>query len=138
MKITKAVSLLCLTVFVFTLIACGGGGKYADAKKVIAKSNTILEDFFYKMEKADNGDNVAAALSVFTKDMKAVAPAMKELESKYPELANRQNIPPELGEEGEKMAELWMKFGSVMMKIQQYSDNPEVQKAQEEMSSIFN
>lgn len=47
-------------------------------------------------------------------------------------------FPPELGEEGEKMAELWMTFGSVMMKIQQYADHPEVQKAQEEMSDIFN
>jgi len=138
MKISKVIVLLCLCAFFVSVVACGGGGKYSDAKKVIAKSNTILESFLSKMDKADDGDKVAAALTAFTKDMKAIAPAMKELESKYPELGNRQNVPPELGEEGEKMAQLWMKFGSVMMKIQQYSDHPEVQKAQEEMNSIFN
>lgn len=138
MKISKVIVLLCLGALIMSAAACGGGGKYSDAKKVVAKSNKILEDFLNKMDTANDGDAVAAALRAFVKDMKAIAPEMQELQSRYPELADRQSIPPELGEEGEKMADLWMKFGSVMMKIQQYADHPEVQKAQEEMSGIFN
>jgi hypothetical protein len=42
-----------------------------------------------------------------------------------------------LGEEGTKMMELWGKFGAVMMKIQEYADDPEVQKAQEKLQNIM-
>jgi len=136
MKVTKWIVLLCAVVFIAGTMACGGG-KYADAKKVMEKSNKVMEDFLGGMEKAENAKEVAAALTDFTKAMQKITSEMKKLEEKYPELSNRQSPPPELGEIGQKMIELWSKFPSVMMKIQQYSDDPEVQKAEEEFQNIF-
>jgi len=136
MKTTKWMIVLCVAVFIFGVIACGGG-KYADAKKAVSESNEALEDFLGKMDTADNAKDVAAALTGFTTEMEKIAPKMKELEEKYPEFKDSQSIPEELGEEGKKMTELWGKFGSVMMKIQQYADDPEVQKAQEKLQNIM-
>jgi hypothetical protein len=136
MKVTKWIVLLCVVVFIAGIMACGGG-KYADAKKVMEKSNKVMEDFLEEMEKAENAKEVAAVLTDFTKAMQKITPEMKKLEEKYPELAKGQSPPPELGEIGQRMAELWSKFASVMMKMQKYADDPEVQKAQEELQNIF-
>jgi hypothetical protein len=133
---TKWMIVFCVVVFIFGTIACGGG-KYADAKKVVAKSNKTLEGFLGKMDKADDAKAVAAALNGFTSEMEKIVPEMKKLEEKYPEFKGGQGPPAELGEEGKKMMELWGKFASVMMKIQQYADDPEVQKAQQKLETIM-
>jgi hypothetical protein len=136
MKKTKWMIGLCVVVFIFGSIACGGG-KYADAKKTVAKSNKALEGFLGKMDEVDNAKDVAAALTGFAIEMEKIVPEMKKLEEKYPELKGSQGVPEELGEEGKKMMELWGKFASVMMKIQQYGDDPDVQKAQEKLENIM-
>jgi hypothetical protein len=127
---------LCVVALVFGMIACGGG-KYGDAKKVISKSNKVLEGFLAKMDKADNPKTVAAAVTGFAAEMEKIVPEMRKLEEKYPELRGSQGVPAELGEEGKKMMELWGKFASVMMKIQQYAEDPEVQKAQEKLEGVM-
>jgi hypothetical protein len=136
LKTKKWMIVTCAALFILGIIACGGG-KYADAKKVIAESNNALEDFLGKMDTADNAKDVAAALTSFTSEMEKIAPEMKKLEEKYPEFKESQGVPEELGEEGTKMMELWGKFGTVMMKIQEYADDPEVQKAQEKLQGIM-
>ena len=136
MKISKWIIGLCVVVFIFGTIACGGG-KYGDAKKAVSKSNKVLEGFLAKMDKADDAKTVAAAVTAFASEMEKIVPEMKKLEEKYPELKGAQGIPPELGEEGKKMMELWGKFASVMMKIQEYADDPEVQQAQEKLESVM-
>ena len=137
MKTKQWIIVLCVVVFAVGTIACGGGGKYADAKNVIAKSNKVLEGFLEKMDTVDNAKDVAAAINDFTDEMEKFVPEMKELEKKYPELGGGQSVPEELGEEGKKMMELWGKFGSIMMKIQQYADDPEVEKAQKRLQTVM-
>jgi len=136
MNRTKLMIGLVVVMFLFGTIACGGG-KYGDAKQAISKSNKALEGFLAKMDKADNAKTVAAAVTGFASEMEKIVPEMKKLEEKYPELRGSQGVPAELGEEGKKMMELWGKFASVMMKIQQYADDPEVQKAQEKLEGVM-
>jgi len=136
MKIPKWMIVFCVVVFIFGTISCGGG-KYADAKKAVAKSNKTLAGFLEKMDKADNAKDVAAAVTGFASEMEKIVPEMRKLEEKFPELKGSQGVPEELGEEGKKMMELWGKFASVMIKIQQYADDPEVQKAQEKLESVM-
>jgi hypothetical protein len=136
MKTTKWMIGFCVVVFILGTIACGGG-KYSDAKKTVAKSNKTLAGFLEKMDKANDAKSVAAAMTGFTSEMEKILPEMKKLEKKYPELKGSQGVPPELGEEGKKMMELWGKFASVMMKIQQYADDPAVQKAQAKLESVM-
>jgi hypothetical protein len=138
MKNIRWIVVLTAVVFALGTIACGGGGgKYADAKKAIANSNKILEDFFAEFDKADDAKSVAAALNGFVDDMEQVVPELRDLEKKYPEIGGGQSVPEELGEEGKKMMELWGKFGSIMMKIQQFGDDPEVKKAQERLQTVM-
>ena len=136
MKTSKLMIGLCVIVFIFGTISCGGG-KYGDAKKVVSKTNKVLEGFLAKMDKADNAKAVASAVTGFASEMEKILPDMKKLEEKYPELQGAQGVPQELGEEGVKMMELWGKFASVMMKIQEYADDPEVQKAQEKLENVM-
>ncbi|MGD9344680.1 MAG: hypothetical protein PVH84_02380 [Candidatus Aminicenantes bacterium] len=136
MKTTQWILIMCIAVFIFGTIACGGG-KYADAKKAVAESNKALEDFLGKMDTADNAKDIAAALTAFANEMEKIAPEMRKLEEKYPELKESQSIPEELGEVGNKMKELWGKFGTAMIKIQEYADDPEVKKAQEKLQGIM-
>ena len=131
------ITLLCVVVIAVGAIACGGGGKYGEAKKVIAKSNVVLAKKKKKMDSVDNAKDAASAMNNFTDAMEKIVPQMRELEKTYPELGGGQSVPEELGEEGKKMMELWGKFGSVMMKIQQYADDPEVKKAQERLQTIM-
>lgn len=44
MKISKRMLVLCVVVFIFGTISCGGG-KYADVKKAAAESNQTLTGF---------------------------------------------------------------------------------------------
>ncbi|MBN1224665.1 MAG: hypothetical protein JXB23_15555 [Candidatus Aminicenantes bacterium] len=136
MRTSKWLIILCTLIFLVGFTACGGG-KYGDAKKIVAKSNKVVEDFLGKLDKADNAKEVATALKGFAKAMKEIAPEMKKLQEKYPEMAKSQSIPPELGEEGKKMMEVWSKMGMVMMKIQKYADDPEVQAAQQEFENVM-
>jgi len=137
MKSKLWIILLCVVVVAVGITACGGGGKYADAKKVITKSNTVLADFLEKMNSVDNAKDAAAAMNSFTDEMEKIVPEMRELEKKYPELGGGQSVPEELGEEGKKMMELWGKFGSIMTKIQQFADDPEVDKAQKRLQTVM-
>ena len=136
MKTKKWMIALCVVAFAVGTMACGGD-EYADAKKAISKSNKVLEGFFTEFDKADDAKSVAAALNGFVDNMKQVIPEIRELEKKYPELGGGQSVPEELGEEGKKMMELWGRFGSIMMKIQQFADDPEVKKAQERLQTVM-
>ena len=137
MKVKKGMIFLCAAVFLAGTMACGGG-KYADAKKTLAKSNKVMESFLEGMEKADSADQVAKILTAFNEEMKSIRDEMAKLEEKYPDLMGRQEVPPELGEIGQKTAELWMQFPNVFMKAQQYAENEQVQKALEELQNMLN
>ncbi len=136
MKKIHSMIFFCVVALLIGAVACGGG-KYADAKKVIAESNKIMEDFYEDIDKADSAEKFAAALNGFTKSMQPIVSEMKKLEEKYPELGDQGDVPEELGEEGKKMMELWMKFSSIMMKAQQYADDPAVAKAMEGLENIM-
>lgn len=139
MNFKKWAFVLVLAAAVTGFFACGGGGggKYADMKPVVKDMIKATDKFVAEMEKADDAKKVAAALTDFSKTMKKIAPAMEKLEGKYPELKGMSDPPPELGELGPQLTNAMMKMGSVMMKVMQYADDPEVQKAQEEFENIM-
>ena len=127
-----------LAVFMVAFYACGGGGgKYADLKPVIKDMNKATEKFIADMEKADNGEKVAAALTGYAEAMGKLQPKMKEMEEKYPELKDMTGPPPELGADAEKLMELMGKMTTSMMKAMEYADDPAVQKAQEELDKAM-
>lgn len=139
MNFKKWAFVLVLAAAVTGFFACGGGGggKYADLKPVVKNMIEATDKFVAEMEKADDAKKVAAALTEFSKTMGKIKPAMEKLEEKYPELKEMSDPPPELGELGPQLSNAMMKMGSVMMKVMQYADDPEVKKAQEEFENIM-
>ena len=140
MKIQKGMIFLGLAVFAIGMAACGGGetgGKFSDAKSVLQKFNQNMEDWLEDMDKADSAQKVAAALNAFTSKMKDLRDEMKKIEEKYPELKGMSDPPEELKEEAKKMEELMTKMMSAMMKVSEYADDPEVQKAQKALDEVM-
>lgn len=138
MKTKKWLIFVCAAAFIAGSLSCGGGGKYGDVKKMLTNSNKVLEAFIEDMGKADSAEQVANILTDFNKAMGKLMPEMRLLEEKYPELLKGQEIPPELGEAGQKSMELWTQFPNALQQVQQYAENEKVQKAMDELQNILN
>ena len=136
MKGKSWIALLGMVFFLIAFSSCGGG-KYSDVKPVIKKYTQETGKFVNALEKAESGNEVAAALKEYTKFMKEMKSKMEGFEKKYPELKGIENPPQELKAEAEEMRAVAMKMGSVMMKVMKYADDPEVQKAQEEFQKVM-
>jgi cell division protein FtsB len=87
----KLILFATVVVFLFSLTACGGGGKYADAKRLMEKQVQLFEDFINALDKAGSANDVAAALNDFSDEMQKMVPQMKELQEKYPELKDAKD-----------------------------------------------
>ena len=117
-------------VFVLTLLAGSAvyaGGKYADAKPLLEEMLKGFEKFVSGLEKAENADAVAAVLDAHTKATLAIAPKVKEIMKKYPELKDEKTHPEELKPLLAKMDELTKKLMGLFGKLGQYAKDPKVQ-----------
>lgn len=130
-------------LFLFSLAACGGGGKYAEAKKLTEKQVSLFEGFISDLDSAGNAGDVATALNNLSDEMQKLIPQMKELQEKYPELKDAKNeeMPEELKPIMEKMEkEIMPKFIGAFAKVGQYASDPAVmeasQKFQKAMSEL--
>lgn len=133
----KFVSLSTIAVFVIVLFACGGGGKYGDAKKAMENFISATEDFVAALENADDGKTVAAAINSYADVMKDVGAEMKALTEKYPELKDQKNPPEELKDVAKKMEEVMPKMMGAMMKLAKYAEDPDVMAAQKKMQEAM-
>lgn len=116
---------------------CGGGGKYADAKKVMQDSIDTMETFANALEKADSADAVAAAMNDFSDGMEKIIPKLKEMMEKYSELKDPGKTPEDLKEIMGKMTAVQAKMGQVQSKIQQYASDPKVQAATMKLMGVM-
>jgi hypothetical protein len=134
----RGIALLTALTFVIGFVACGGGGgKYGDAKQAMGDMLNSMEKLAADLDKAEDAKAVASALNTFTGAMEKLKPKIQELEKKYPELNDEANLPPELAEYQTKLAEIGPKFGSAMMKIMQFADDPDVKEANEKFEKIM-
>jgi len=127
MKATVLTSIVCLLACAVLLSGCGGGGKYDDVKKVNEEFATGVESFVADIEKASSGKEAAKAIDGFTDVMERLAPKMKKLEEKYPELKDAMKRSEEAGQ----------KMMGAMMKLMQYASDPDVQAAQKRMEEAM-
>lgn len=119
-----------LGVIVLTLLAgpaLYAGGKYADVKPVLEEMAKAFEQFVTGLEKAENADAVAVVLNAHTKATLAIAPKVKEIMKKYPELKDEKTHPEELKPLLDKMDELAKKLMGLFGKLGQYAKDPKVQ-----------
>jgi hypothetical protein len=118
-------------------IACGGGGKYASAKSLIAKQIEIMNRYADAIEKAGNAKEVAAALNAYAADSKELIPAMKKFQEQFPEMKNQAKPPTELKPEMDKMQAVMGRMMSASMKAAQYMRDPAVQEAQKKLGEAM-
>jgi hypothetical protein len=114
-------------------LAVYGGGVYSEFKLLMEKVVLSLEKFITGLEKAENADDVIAALDNYTNDILPLAPKMKELIKKHPELKELQDentCPEELRPVMEKIDKLGKRMVGGLAKIQQYANDPKVKAAQ--------
>ena len=119
--------------WVWTLAGLGlyGGGKYSDAKPVIEEMAVSFEKFIVGLEKAADADSVAAALDSYSNVVVKLAPKVKTVMKKYPELKDETTHPEELKPLLRKMDDLTKRMAGLFGKIGQYSEDPKVKAALE-------
>jgi len=136
MKSYCSIRMLCLLSPLFLLNGCGDK-KYADVKEVNEDVAKAMATYMAELDKSDNARDVAKAIDHFADEMEAIAPKMKKLAEKYPELKDMSNPPEELRDSQAKVEALGQKFAGSMMKLMPYMNDPEVQKAQERMNAAM-
>jgi len=105
------------------------GGKYDEVIPLMEKMVKGFEQFVTALEKAGSADAVAAALNGYSDFMIKISPEIKELSQKFPELDNDENNPEELKPFKDKMDKLSQKLAGLFAKIQEYLQDPVVEKA---------
>ncbi|HUU05893.1 MAG TPA: hypothetical protein VMZ49_08460 [Patescibacteria group bacterium] len=105
------------------------GGKYDEVLPLMDEMVKGFEQFVNALEKAGSADAVAAALNGYSDFMTKISPKIKELSQKFPELDKDENTPEELKPFKDKMDKLSQKLAGLFAKIQQYLQDPVVEKA---------
>jgi len=136
-KIWRGLLVFLLVVGLAGFMACAKGGKYGEAKELMNKSLTAMEAYINEIDQAKDAKAVAAAIGHFKDSMAALKPKMQALDKKYPELKDETKAPEEVKPLMTKMQEISGKFINASMKAYQYNQDPEVQKAQEELNKLM-
>jgi hypothetical protein len=126
----KFVLFATIALFVLGLTACKGGGKYADVKDVLEKYIAGNEKFVSALDNIKSADDVVTALNALTAVTKELAPKMKAIDQKYPEMKDMQNPPAELKPLMDRVNAVMTKMMSGMEKLMSYASDPKVQEAQ--------
>jgi hypothetical protein len=110
------------------------GEKYSDVKDVVNKFIDAQDKFAATCKNLSSADDAVAALNDFTTVVEAIAPKMKEMSEKYPELKNKENPPEELKPLFDKIEAAGKKMSEAMTKMQPYQQDPRIQ---ETMMKLF-
>lgn len=135
MKANKMMAVMGLLVI--AAVACGGGGKYASAKALMGKQISIINRYADAMDKANNAQEVVAALNAYAADTKDLIPDMKKFQEQFPEMKDQAEAPAELKPEMDKMQEAMGRMMTASMKAAQYMQDPAVQAAQKKLGEAM-
>lgn len=136
MKATRVASMMCLLTCVFLLGGCGGA-KYDDVEKASEEYAKAIESYVADLDKAGSAGDAAKAIDRFSGAMEQLAPTMKKLAEKYPELKDGKELPEALKDVQKRTEEAGKKMMGAMMKIGPYMTDPAVQEAQQRMQAAM-
>jgi len=123
----KITMILVGTCLLLGLVACGG-----DTPKVVMNDMvSLLDTYVTSMDKAENADDIVRIINDFSEGMQELAPRMKAIQEKYPELKDgvKGQLPEEFKEFEVKMKELGPRIMGTLSKMMQYANDPKVQEA---------
>lgn len=137
MKSLKTMACLALVLTVSVAVACAGGGKYAQAKKLITKQINMMNNYADAMEKAENAQDVAAATNAYAAASADLAPDMKKFQEQYSEMKNQAEPPAELKPEMDRLQQSMRRIISASMKAGRFMMDPAVQEAQKKLGEAM-
>jgi hypothetical protein len=131
----KVVSVVIILLVFAAMVSCGG--KYDDVESTLTDYADAMEDYVSQMDRAESSDEVVKAMRGYTEKMKSLAPRLKEMNEKFPELAPGKTFPKELEKISQRMADMGQKVQAAMMKTMKYMMDPNVQQALTEQSQAM-
>jgi hypothetical protein len=131
----QALMLLCCCALLVFAFACGG--KYDDAVDVQEDFINLAADYVKEMDTADSAEKVAAAMNHYADGMAELAPRIREINEKYPELRDPETVPEKLKSTTEEQKEVMRNVSSSFMKAMPYMQDPEVQAAQKRIAQAM-
>jgi hypothetical protein len=131
----KLVLILSVTTFLVSLVGCSGGGKYADAKKVLGEVIDLTKEYISGIEKVENAQDYVAVLNKYGEGMKALKPKFMELEKKYN--LKGEEPPAELKPLVEEMGKVMAQMMTASMKMAQFATDPAVQEASKKLQEVM-
>jgi len=133
----RVLSVLVVVGLVF-IYACGGGGD--DPKSVMKDFLDTFEGYIDGMAKVESADDLVAVTESAIAKFEKLAPRMKAVTEKYPELKKMRpggRMPEQFKEFEDRMKELGTKMFSSMGKLMKFMNDPKVKEAQRKLQKAM-
>ncbi len=129
-------SILTIISLFLILSACGGGDT---PKSVMNDYFNVMEGYLNGMEKADSADDIVGVIETFSNKMKTLAPRMKSMMEKHPELKGMKGgkLPEEYKELNDRMQKIMPRMMGVFGKMMKYGNDPKVKEAQKNLQEAM-
>ena len=135
--IRNIMSLVTTVILLLFAVNCQSSDKYEEAREIYEEYVPAMEKYLDAVDKVANPQELAKAINVFADDMEGIAPKLKKLAEKYPDLADEPNVPPEYADLEKKSEALGQRFGQSFTRIAPFMDDPEVEKANERLGQVM-
>ncbi len=135
----KRFTLILVTAFLLVLVT--GCGKSDSPKAAVGDMLDNFDTYISDMNSASSADDVVAAMDKFGAAMKDIAPRLKALQEKYPELKGGMKggkMPAEFKEYEGRFKEMMPKMMGLAGKMMQYMKDPKVQAALQKFQQSMN
>lgn len=124
-------------LLVVLLAGAGCGRRYADAKRVYAAEARLVEAYVEELDRADDAQAVARAINRYADGMEELAPRIRSMQEKYPELRDPNATPRELQEAADRREASEARMTATMLKVLRYMDNEDVLQAQQRLGRVL-
>lgn len=129
-------SILTIISLFLILSACGGGDT---PESVMNNYLDLMDNYMNDMEKADSADDIVDVLEAFSKKMETLAPRMKAIMEKHPELKGMKGgkLPEEYKDINDRMQKIMPRMMGVFGKMMKYGNDPKVKEAQKKFQEAM-
>ena len=118
-------------------VLCLAGDKYEEARQLFEEYVPALETYLDAVEKAESAPVCARAINTLADQAEELAPKLRELNRRYPELQHEQTVPPRYAELEKKADALGPRFGLSFLRIARFMEDPAVAKANERLITVI-
>lgn len=122
---------------VVMFVACGSGGKYGDVIEINTQFADAMEEYVGDLETANTAGSVAKAVDAFAAKVEKIAPRMRELMKKYPELKDQDKMPEALKQSQQRATELAQRMAGSFMKTMKHMRDEKVKAAHERLQKAM-